>query len=197
MCLSRLLLLSLIILLSYSSVSLAQRPGPEFWRRISCEPMEPRTKLEALEDRYATVLVKGFTRITTVEVRGVRVDAVDLRDMGGSARAKGVVIVLRDGGDRPNEGRASIDFEEIDGLLNSIDTISSVNETSTKLASFEARYRTLGDLQISVFRQTQRGTGVMLSTGVCDQVTQTMSLDDLSKIRALIAEAKTRLEEVR
>ena len=193
---TRLLASSLFALMTFIGTSIAQRPGPEFWRRASCEPIEPRTKLEALEGRYATVLIKGFTRITTVEVRGVRVDAIDLSDMRG-ARAKGVVIVLRDGGDRPNEGRAYIDYEEIDSLVSSLDTISEVDETATKLASFEARYRTLGDLQVSVFRQTQRGTAVSLSTGVCEQVTQALSLDDLSKIRAMIVEAKARLDALK
>lgn len=193
---TRLLASSLFALMTFIGTTIAQRPGPEFWRRASCEPIEPRTKLEALEGRYATVLIKGFTRITTVEVRGVRVDAIDLSDMRG-ARAKGVVIVLRDGGDRPNEGRAYIDYEEIDSLVSSLDTISEVDETSTKLASFEARYRTLGDLQVSVFRQTQRGTAVSLSTGVCEQVTQALSLDDLSKIRAMIVEAKARLDALK
>jgi hypothetical protein len=197
MTLSRLLLLSLFTLLSFSGVSLAQRPGPEFWRHVSCEPLEPRTKLEAFEGRYSTVLIKGFTRITTVEVRGIRVDAVDIRDMGGADEAKGVVVVLREGGDQPNEGRAYIDYEEIDAVLSNIDVISAVDETSTKLASFEARYRTLGDLRVSVFRQTQRGTAVTLSTGICDQVTQALSLDDLAKLRALIAEAKARLDSIK
>ena len=63
-------------LLSLSSSAVAQRPGPEFWRRVTCEPVEPRTKLETLEMKYETVLIKGFTRITTVEISGVRIDAV-------------------------------------------------------------------------------------------------------------------------
>src|SRR4029453_2750241 len=80
--------------------ALAQRPGPEFWRKVSCVPLEPRTKLEALEDKYTSIVLKGFTRITTVEVRGVRVDAIEMREMGNAPRAKGVVIVLRDSGGR-------------------------------------------------------------------------------------------------
>ena len=34
------------------ALTFAQRPGPQFWRRLSCEPIEPRTKLEAFDDRY-------------------------------------------------------------------------------------------------------------------------------------------------
>jgi hypothetical protein len=176
--------------------ALAQRPGPEFWRRASCEPLEPRTKLEAFEDRHGTVLIKGFTRITTVEVRGIRIDAVEIHELRNPS-VKGIVIVLREGGERPDENRAFIDYEEIDPLLNAIDVISRVDETTTKLAGFEARYKTLGDLEIAVFRQTRGGNAVIMTTGICDHATTAMSLDDLAKVRAMIQEAKTRLDEIR
>lgn len=173
------------------------RPGPQFWRRASCEPIDPRTKLEELEDRYATALIKGFTQITTVDVRGVRVDVVDLHDAGGSARARGIVIVLREGGDRPNEGRAYIDYDEIERLVSGIDSVSTVNELESKFPGFEGRYRTFGDFEVSVFRQTARGTAARLSTGVCDQVTQSLTLDELAKVKAMIVEAKGRLDELK
>ena len=192
----RTILFSTMMLLCFGS-AMAQRPGPEFWRRVSCEPLEPRTKLEALEDRHSTVLIKGFTRITTVEVRGVRIDAVEMRELGNVGRAKGIVVVLREGGERPNENRAFIDYEEIDSLLNAIDAVSRVDETATKLAGFEARYKTLGDLEIGAFRQTSRGTAVVMTTGLCDRATQTLSLDDLAKVKAMIQEAKMRLDEIR
>ena len=190
------ILLSTLILIC-AGTALAQRPGPEFWRKVGCEPLEPRTKLEALEDRHSTVILKGFTRITTVEVRGIRLDAVEMREMGNVARAKGLVVALREGGERPDDNRAFVDYEEIDSLLNAIDVISRVDETATKLVGFEARYKTLGDLEISVFRQTRSGNAVIVSTGICDRATTTISLDDLAKVKAMIQEAKARLDEIR
>lgn len=192
----RTILFSTLMLLC-AGTAMAQRPGPEFWRRVSCEPLEPRTKLEALEDRHSTVVVKGFTRITTVEVAGMRIDAVEIREMGNVSRAKGIVIVLREGGDRPRENRAFIDYEEIDPLLNAIDAVSRADETMTKLAGFEAKYRTLGDLEINVFRQTRSGTAVIVTTGICDHARATLSLDDLAKMKAMIQEAKARLDDLR
>jgi len=185
------------LVLFCTGTALAQRPGPEFWRKVGCEPLEPRTKLEAIEDRHSTVVIKGFTRITTVEVRGVRIDAIEMRELGNVARAKGLVVVLREGGERPDDNRAFVDYEEIEPLLNAIDAISRVDESATKLAGFEARYKTLGDLEIGVFRQTSRGTAVVLTTGICDRATATLSLDDLAKVRAMIQEAKARLDEIR
>lgn len=192
----RTILLSILVLVC-TGTALAQRPGPEFWRKVGCEPLEPRTKLEAIEDRHSTVVIKGFTRITTVDVRGVRVDAIEMRELGNVARAKGLVVVLREGGERPDDNRAFVDYEEIEPLLNAIDAISRVDETATKLAGFEARYKTQGDLEIGVFRQTSRGTAVVLTTGICDRATATLSLDDLAKVRAMIQEAKARLDEIR
>lgn len=192
----RTILFSTFVLFCTGTV-LAQRPGPEFWRKAGCEPFEPRTKLEAIEDRHSTVVIKGFTRITTVDVRGVRIDAIEMRELGNATRAKGLAVILREGGERPEDNRAFIDYEEIDPLLNAIDAMSRVDETATKLGGFEARYKTQGDFEIGVFRQTSRGTAVILTTGICDRATATLSLDDLAKIRAMIQEAKARLDEVR
>lgn len=200
---TRVILLSALMLFC-GVTAFAQRPGPQFWRKLGCEPLEPRTKLEEIEDRHGTVVIKGFTRITTLEVRGVRVDAVEMREMGNVSRAKGIVISLRDErppvenrNERPNENRAFIDYEEIDPLLNAIDAVARVDETATKLAGFEARYRTQGDFEIGVFRQTRTGTAVIMSTGICDRATQTLTLDDLAKVKAMIQEAKGRLDEIR
>ena len=200
---TRVALLCALFLFCFST-ALAQRPGPQFWRNGDCEPFEPRTNLEKLDRLQGTVVIKGFTRVTTVDVRGVRVDAVEMRQLGrNSFNFKGVVVSLReaqpigDNQQRINESRAFIDYGELDGLLNAIDVMSRVDETSTKLVGFEARYRTFGDLEIAVFRQTRSGNAVTLSTGICDGVNATLSLDDLAKIKAMIQEAKSRLDEIR
>lgn len=198
----RVVLLSALALFCFSP-ALAQRPGPQFWRNGDCEPFEPRTRLEMMDRIQGEVIIKGFTRVTTVEVRGVRVDAVEMRQFGKDIRFKGVVVSLREGqpiGDnrvRVNESRAFIDYDEIDVLLNAIDVMSRVDETATKLVGFEARYRTRGDFELAVFRQTRSGNAVMLSTGICDRVTGTLSLDDFAKVKAMIQEAKARLDDIR
>jgi hypothetical protein len=192
----RTILFSTLLVLC-AGTAMAQRPGPEFWRKVGCEPFEPRTKLERFEDLHSIVLVKGFTRITTIDVRGVRVDAVEIRELSSIVRVKGIIVALREGGERPDDNRALIDYDEIDPLLNAIDAVSRVDETATKLVGFEARYKTLGDLEIGVFRQTRSGTAVVLTTGLCDRATQTLTLDDLAKFKAMIQEAKARLDEIR
>jgi hypothetical protein len=194
----RMILFSTLMLVCAGS-AIAQRPGPEFWRRVGCEPVEPRTKLETIDDRHSTVIIKGFTRITTVEVSGVRIDAVDMREMGNVSRAKGLVVVVTSAseGNRPRDNRAYVDYEEIEPLMNAIDAAARIDETMTKFPGFEAKYRTLGDLEITVFRQTRSGNAALLTTGVCEQGRTSLTLDELAKVRAMIQEAKARLDEVR
>ncbi|HKO45427.1 MAG TPA: hypothetical protein VJU84_19285 [Pyrinomonadaceae bacterium] len=179
----------------------AQRPGPQFRRPLACEPVEPRTKLEAIEGGYESVLLKGFSRIASIRVRGteIRIDAVELKDNTSPTRAMGIAIVMREADqERTNENRAFVDYEEIDSLLRAIDFSAKVNETVTKLAGFEARYRTRGDLELVVFRQGRAsGTAASVTTGICDRVTGLLTLDELALLRAHIVEAKTRLDEIK
>jgi hypothetical protein len=199
MSLMRLAVFVLLMLVIFCGSALAQRPGPEFRRPLACEPLEPRTKLETIEWRYERVLVKGFSQIATLSVRGadIRVDAIELKDTDSATRAIGLVIVLRESGENPRENRSFIDYEEIDKLLKALDAIARVNESVTKLASFEARYRTLGDLEISVFRQSRSGTAASVTSGICDRVTGLLTLDELDRLKAHIVEAKTRLDEIK
>jgi hypothetical protein len=149
------------------------------------------------------VITKGFTRYMTLRAGEVeiRLDAIDLKDTANSTRAIGFVISLREfgekPGERPRENRSFIDYEEIDRLIKGMETASKVNETMTKLASFEALYRTLGDLEINVFRHTRSGIAASLTSGICDRVTAQMTLDDLDKLRGYLIEAKGRLDEIK
>ena len=186
------------LLLMVPAVALAQRPGPQFRRPLACEPIEPRTKLEAMEWRYERILIKGFTRVVNLQVRGatIRVDAVEMRDSGAPNIARGLVISMFGHTDPPQENRAYVDYEEIDSLLKAMETVGKVSESVTKLASFEARYRTVGDLEVLVFRQGRAsGTAASITSGICDRVTGLLTLDELETLRAHIIEAKTRLDE--
>ena len=199
MCPIRRTLFVALMLMFFCGAALAQRPGPEFRRPLACEPLEPRTKLEAIDARYERVLIKGFSQIATLEARGgdIRVDALELRDTLAPARATGIVVALRESSENPREERSFIDYEEIDPLVKALDTLARVNETATKLTGFEARYRTSGDLEANVFRQSRSGAAASLSAGICYKITVLLTLDELNKLRGIILEAKTRLDEIK
>src|SRR4029078_3035576 len=106
------------------------------------------------------------------EITGVRIDAIDMRVLGSTQRAKGLVIVLPRQANTPESritaNRAFVDYEEIDPLLRAIDTLSGMDENATKLVNFEAHYHTHGDSEIKVFRQTRSGNAVTVQTGICN-----------------------------
>ena len=195
----RITIFVLLGLMLLCSSAFAQRPGPQFRRPLACEPVEPRTKLEAIEWKYERVLVKGFSQIATFIARDVevRIDAVELKEAATATRAIGLVIALRETGENPHENRSFVDYEEIDRLLQGLTAIGRVNESVTKLAGFEARYRTPGDLEIIVFRQSRSGIAASLTSGICDRVTAPLTLDELDRLKAYIVEAKTRLDEIK
>ena len=192
-------ILAVLALTLFCGSALAQRSGPEFRRPLACEPLEPRTKLEDIESRYERVITKGFTRYTTLRVADVeiRLDAVEMKDTANSTRALGFIIALLELGEKPRENRSFVDYEEIDRLIKGIESVSKVNETMSKLAAFEARYRTLGDLEIIVFRQTRSGIAATVTSGICDRVTAQLTLDELDKLRGYLIEAKGRLDEIK
>jgi NaMN:DMB phosphoribosyltransferase len=120
-----------------------------------------------------------------------------MKDTADATRALGFVIALKELSEKPSENRSFVDYEEIDRLIKGIESVGKVNETMSKLASFEARYRSLGDLEINVFRQTRSGTAASLSSGICDRVTALLTIDDLDKLRGYLIEAKARLDEIK
>lgn len=189
------------LLVALNAAASAQRPGPEFRRLSDCELGQPRTKLEELETSYERVLLKGFTQVATLNVRGadIRVDAVELKDARlGGERAMGLAIVLREQTEAPREGRSFVDYEDIGRLISAMESATRVNESVTRLAGFEARYRTKGDLEIRVFRQSRgSGTAASLSSGICDRVVALLTIDEMDRLRAHIVEAKARLDEIK
>lgn len=192
------IILFLVVSLSCGSV-FAQRSGPQFRRPLACEPVEPRTKLEAIEGLYERVLIKGFTQVAAFNARGgdVRVDAVELKEVGSPSRTLGIVVAVREAGEKPRDNRSFVDYEQIESLIKAIDSIARVTETVTKLTGFEARYRTPGDLELNVFRQSRSGTAAALTSGICEQTTVLLTLDELERLKGIIREAKTRLDEIR
>lgn len=159
----------------------------------------PRNKLEEFEARQATLLIKGRTWVGTAraQVGSARVEATEIRDAGNSTRATGVTITIS-GGEPPNEVRCLIDYEEIDPLVKALDTVVKADETITKLAHFEVHYRTRGDFEIIVFKQmATTGVAAAVEGGFFERTRLLLTLEELTRLRWMIAQAKDRLDEIK
>ena len=199
---SRWLLLGLMIFLSASVSVQAQRR----WQRLPAprDPQfyEPRNKLEEFDGRMETLLIKGRTWVGTLRVQNgsLRVEAIEIRDSLDSSRATGVIItIVPSETNAPTEEiRSLIDYDEIDKLVNVLDTMAKADEKVTKLVNFEERYRTRGDFEAIVYRQISgAGASAAIEGGFFDRVRLLMAIEDLTKLRWFIAQAKDKLDEAK
>ena len=149
-----------------------------------------------------TLLIKGRTWVGTLRAQNgsARVEALEIRDSHSATRATGVVVTINSA--EPNaptgEIRSLIDYDEIDPLVTVLDTIVKANDSVTKLSHFEERYRTRGDFEVMVFKQLAGGAiAAAVEGGFFDRVRLLMSLDDLTKLRWMIAQAKDKLDEAK
>ena len=193
-----LLLSTLVVVVCFGSVC-AQR----HWERVP-PPRDPqfyvsRNQLEEFESRMETILVKGRAYVANLRAQNgtARVEATEIRDTNNSARAAGVVITIVADGGPPGDIRALIDYDEIDKLVKAFDTIAKSDDSITKLTHFEARYRTKGDFEIMVFKQVSGGVAAAVEGGFFDRSRLWMTLDDFTKMRWMIVQAKEKLDEAK
>jgi hypothetical protein len=193
-----LILSALVIAASFGSVCAQRR-----WERLPPprDPQfyEPRNKLEDFEGRMETILVKGRTYVATLKAQNgnARVEATEIRDTGNATRVKGVVITIVADGGPPGEIRSLIDYEEIDPLIKAFDTVAKSDDSITKLTHFEARYRTKGDFEIMVFKQVAGGVAAAVEGGFFDRSRLLLTLDDFTKLRWMISQARDKLDEIK
>lgn len=200
---TRSLLLTLLIIVAAFGSAAAQGRSRRLPPAREIPFLEPRNQLENYDSLLETVLIKGRTPVGSVNGRGgaARVEALEIRDTSDGSRATGVVVTLNststNASDQSVEATAMIDYSEIDSLIKGLDTVARADDTVTKLTQFEAHYRSKVDFEIVVFKQTTGGLAVAVEAGYPARARVLMSLDDLAKLRWLILQAKTRLDEAK
>ena len=161
---------------------------------INVVSQKPKTKLEAFEALTSTVVLKGYQAIGSVPGDGsVAVECIELTDTSTGKRQTGLVIEVKGSGKAEAERRVYIDFDEIGPLVQGIDRIFKVTAASTKLANFEASYRTKGDFKVTTFGSADK-VEASVKTGSYGGSAARFSTSKLADLRALIAEAKQRLD---
>jgi hypothetical protein len=159
----------------------------------------PATRLETLESRSGTVIVKSFSEIgITPGVGGsLIVAAVDVIDTEDKKRESGLMFQLLRTGSDPRETRAYVDYDEIDSLLQNAESISKITENATRLPIFRARYTTRDGVSLFVFNRPNGEISAEVELGHYVRDSVFFTLNDFAKIRQIIANAKLKLETVR
>ncbi len=171
----------------------------ERWQRLppprDAQFYTPRNTLEEFESRTSTLLIKGRTWVATLRATAgfARVEATDIRDAGNGTRAEGVTVVLTGS----TEIRCLIDYDEIESLVRAFDTMEKADDSVTKLSNFEAHYRTRGDFEIIVFKQTTGGIAAAIEGGFFERTRLFLTLEEFTRLRWMIVQAKERLDEIK
>ena len=197
---SRSLVFSILIIV----VSCCSINGQRRWERLPAprDPQfyVPRNKLEDFEGRAETLLIKGRHWVGTARVQNgsARVEALEIRDTIATAIASGVVITIMADGGPPGEIRALIDYDEIDALLKAMDSALKAGDGISRLSHFEVRYRTKGDFEVMVFKQMENNAiAAAIEGGFFDRSRLYMTIDDLTKVRWMISQARDQLNELK
>ena len=127
-----------------------------------------------------------------------RVEATEIRDPIAARTVSGVVITLTGESGATGEIRALIDYDEIDALLKAMDTAVKAGDGISRLSHFEVRYRTKGDFEIMVFKQMENNAiAAAIEGGFFDRSRLYLTIDDLTKLRWMISQAKDQLNELK
>jgi hypothetical protein len=162
------------------------------------EPEMFLTRLEAALETTGAVIVKGSTPVGSVTgLRGTAsVTSWEIIDARGGGRLYGVSVAIRDN-ERPDaEELAYLDYEEIDPLVAGLDYILKLENTATKLARFEAQYRTQGELSFYRFN-TPNGYGTAVAIGERRGPRLVLRPAGLVEFRDLLESAKAIIDEAR
>ncbi|HEY3104991.1 MAG TPA: hypothetical protein VGJ69_15510 [Pyrinomonadaceae bacterium] len=198
MSLTRSLIFSAIFVIASSIPVLSQ----ERWQRLpparDVQFYAPRNKLEEFESRESTLLIKGRTWVATLRAQtgSARVEATEIRDAGNSTRALGVTITIITS-TPASEVRCLIDYDEIDHLVRAFEAMEKADDSVTKLSHFEAHYRTHADFEIIVFKQITGGIAAAFEGGFVDRSRVLLTLEEFTRLRWMIVQAKERLDEIK
>ncbi|HEV8603847.1 MAG TPA: hypothetical protein VGQ99_00690 [Tepidisphaeraceae bacterium] len=168
--------------------------------------MEAPTKLEALELRKGTVIVKGYTEIGKVdgeEGSSISVSAIEMKDTARGTREMGLAIVSQQGGEGRRQAISYVDFDEIAGLIAGMDVLAKADPEATRLSAYEAQYRTRSNLEVVSFDSNNqrmisvRAVQVIFPSGEVIWATAHFRLATLAAIRKQISDGKELLDKVK
>jgi hypothetical protein len=175
-------------------VCAAQEPRP------TPTPEEFQTKLESLMSETGAVIVKGYTRVGSMNgSRGAaHFTAWEVINARTGRREQGVTVEIGDAApNRPDvEERAYIDYDELEPLLKGIDYLLKLDDKATKLSRYEAQYQTRGGLVLVTFN-TPNGYLSAISTWGGRRPRFVLRQTGLAEFKNLLESAKDVLDSPR
>jgi hypothetical protein len=142
--------------------------------------LPPATKLEGFKPAAGSVVTIGYDELGGLA--GVSVDVREMRDAKGSG-ARGLLVEVTESQYRKE--RSFVDADEIPELLKGIDALLDVKANPTQFKSFEVRYTTRGELQLTAFNTSNNSIlfAIQVGRGLKAQRVG-IGASDMQKLRA-------------
>jgi hypothetical protein len=161
-------------------------------------PLPPQTKLESFETNTGTVIIKASAPIGTVAANAgaLSVKCRQLTDSGSGQQEFGIVLGVATG-NQP-EASALVDYEELDSLLGALDYLNRLDWSVTSFPGFDAAYTSKGGFRVSAFGSRRTGNIDFAARALrSGQGPLVLSRDQLGQLRALLEQAKSKLDAIR
>lgn len=176
------MLTRVVLIVAIAAVSRAAGQAPPTVGAAVATPV-PATKVEAFRPAAGTVMTLGYNDLG--EVSGISVDARELRDTRGGL-VRGVAVEVTEGEYR--DERSFVDADELPELIRGIDALLAVKNNPTRYESFEVRYTTKGELQITAYNSGQT-IGYAVRAGRVSTAQRFVDEEGLRGLRAMFAAA--------
>jgi len=148
------------------------------------------TRLESFQPSPGSLVTVAYENLGDLNFGRVSVEVRELRDSKGEF-ARGVVIRVTES--QTLQEQAFVDPEEIPELLRGIDAILRTTSNPTSFKSFELRYKTRGELEVSAYN-TDAYVQYAIQAGHATKATAlNLRSEDMAKFRSMMVAASARL----
>jgi hypothetical protein len=181
----------LITMLLPVTFAFSQRPAAS-----AVADNKPKTELEAFQEKYGSVVVKGFSELPTISGTGggLQFTVMELRNPAANSKVKGLLAEINTGERYSSAVRSFIEYGEIDSLIKGIEYVSKIDKSVTTLQNFEARYATKGDFDVTTFNNSQGSVRVAVTVGRYGSKSIYLDQSQLASLLQQLQQAKTMLD---
>jgi hypothetical protein len=152
------------------------------------EPPLPATKMEAFKPAAGSVLTFGYDEVG--RIGNVSVDVREMRD-SKTARARGLTVQVTESQYRKEQ--SFVDADEIPELLKGFDALLAIKENPTQFKNFEVRYKTRGELELTVFNSGKGTINYSVKAGRMVGASTFLNAAEIQNLRALFVSASQKL----
>jgi hypothetical protein len=157
----------------------------------------PATILENLEGLTGELIVKGTGPVGSVTAAGAVISATCKEDTLVSANQKAYGLVVDIKFDGQPEDRTVVDYDELEMLLSSVDSLRKLDWSVTSLSSFDVNYTTKAGLRVAAFSSKRAGAIEFTVRSTRMDKGLLLTAQQFAQLQTLLTQAKAKLDSIR